>query len=140
MGSGNRRTPCQTVRAGFRHTACRWSSEIGLRRIAHGSLQAIQSHGVEPIGGPTIKPEPPTLPTATPQPARQTPVYVIVDVVELVVRVPRRKVVAPTTQYRIERGNDFRHIARRIPGYRRQLVDAFPQPLHRTHRRPALHE
>src|SRR5258708_7774389 len=139
MGSSDRRTPCQTVRADFRHTAYRWSSESGLRRIVHRTAQAIEAQGVEPGLGPTPCTETPTLAPPTPQPAPDALMHVVVKVVELIVRVSRRKVFAPTTQHRVERRDDVHHLARRVAAHRRQLVDAVAHSLDRTRRRPALH-
>jgi hypothetical protein len=67
------RTPFQTVRAVFPHTAYRCSWWRGLRRVAHGSSQPIQTHlTVPPVGD---------LPHAIPEPlprlGRRPPMHVV---------------------------------------------------------------
>ena len=53
------RSPFQTVRASFPHTAFRRSSRCRFRGVAHSTAQTIQTHfRVQTFAGPRIRPVP----------------------------------------------------------------------------------
>src|ERR1700686_4376370 len=88
------------------------------------------------IMGPLLHPTRP-LPASPTHPLSQPAVHVRVELIELQLRIPGAKVVAPPPKHGIQFGDDLLHILPALPRIG-HLMHAFPDSLHRLGRRPPL--
>ena len=83
------------------------------------------------LSGPSVEAKACTLSTSPPLPAQHATVYIIVQLVELTVRVTCSEVVAPSAQYGIQFLNQFFHVPRLPSSHIGKLVHPVSEPLHR---------
>src|SRR5439155_8242131 len=105
---------------------------------AHGTAQTIQGHLVVTTAGPLDGTMARTLAAPPPVPALEPRIHILVQRVELPVRIACPEIVAPPPEYWIERRDHFGHVTR-PRAIVSQIVYPGAETLQRLRRRPSLH-